>query len=190
MLLGFPRQLRVNQSGTMSLGLRGQTRDFESAIRGELPVLYRVAKRMASSTADAEDLVQETLLRAFAAWNRFDGRHVRAWLMKILYNENLARFRSREPDFQLSEFEADEPFQDDLWVSVANREQAQVILSELEKLESHHRLAIQLCDVEGMSYEEVADILEVPIGTVRSRICRGRNLLRERVLHRLGGSIE
>ncbi len=145
---------------------------------------------MAKSAFDAEDLVQETLIRAFSAWNRFDGRHLRAWLLRILYNENLARFRKPEPDLQLSDFDWEEPFRDDLWVSVANRDQAQTILQQLECLESHHRLVIQLCDVEGMSYEEVASVLDVPVGTVRSRLFRGRNVLRERVLAVMGGSFE
>ena len=68
---------------------------FESVVMAELPVLYRVAKRLVRSEADAEDLVGQSLLLAAKAWGQFDGRHVRSWLIRILKNEHLGRLRSR-----------------------------------------------------------------------------------------------
>lgn len=167
---------------------RLRKRDFDTALRGEIPVLYRVARRMTRQSDDAEELVQLTMISAFKAWERFDGAKIRPWLLKILHNENLARFRKYPQPEQLSEFESDEPWQDDLWQTVLTREQADRILQELERLEPHYKLVIQLCDVEGMTYDEVAEVLDLPVGTVRSRLFRGRNLLRERVIAK-GGEI-
>jgi RNA polymerase sigma-70 factor (ECF subfamily) len=173
---------RGNSILAINLGLTYKPRDFEKAIRGELPVLYRVARQMVRSSDEAEELVQRTLVSAFRGWERFDGRKLRAWLLRILTHENLARFRGPEAPASLEDIEGLEPSRDDLWDTVLNRDQVSCILRNLEKLEPHYRIVIQLCDVEGMTYEEVAEVIEVPIGTVRSRLFRGRNQLRELVL--------
>lgn len=173
---------RGNSILAINLGLTFKPRDFEKAIRGELPVLYRVARQMVRSQDDAEELVQRTLVSAFRGWERFDGRKLRAWLLRILTHENLSRFRGPEAPVSLDEIEGLEPSRDDLWDTVLNRDQVACILRNLEKIEPHYRIVIQLCDVEGMTYEEVAEVIDVPIGTVRSRLFRGRNQLRELVL--------
>ena len=178
---------RGNGILAINLGLSYKPRDFEKAIRGELPVLYRVARQMVRSADDAEELVQRTLVAAFRGWERFDGRKLRPWLLKILSHENLARFRGPEAPLSLDEPEMAEPSRDDLWDTVLSRNQVACILRNLEKVEPHYRIVIQLCDVEGMTYEEVAEVVDVPIGTVRSRLFRGRNQLRELVLTE-GGS--
>ncbi|MEQ1934816.1 MAG: sigma-70 family RNA polymerase sigma factor, partial [Fimbriimonadaceae bacterium] len=132
--------------------------------------------------------VQQTLLRAFTAWERFDGARLRPWLLRILSNENLARFRGPTPPQQFAENESDQPFEDNLWDTVLTRDQVQRILTNLDKLELHYRLAVQLCDVEGLSYEEASQALDVPMGTIRSRLFRGRAMLRDLVLND-GGDI-
>lgn len=159
----------------------GKRRDFESVVRAELPFLYRVARRMAGESDDAGDLVQSTLIRAHSAWDRFDGRKLRPWLLKILYHENLARFR-RSPNLPLPDDETTDLHADDLWTSILNRDQAARIMRNMDRLQDHYRIVVQLCDVEEMSYEEVATALEIPIGTVRSRLFRGRDRLRTLVL--------
>ncbi len=164
--------------------------DFERAVRGELAVMYRVARRLTNSGPDAEDLVQQTLLRAFTAWDRFDGAKLRPWLLRILSNENLARFRGPAAPQQFSEDEHDQPFENNLWETVLTRDQVQRILCNLDKLETHYKLAVQLCDVEGLSYEEAAQALDVPMGTIRSRLFRGRAMLRELVLNDGGDNRE
>ncbi len=163
--------------------------DFENSIRKELPVLYRVARRMGCTEEEAEDTVQSTLLKAFQAWTRFDGRHLRSWLIKILRNERLMVIRSQHNDVSLDEHDTIEATEEPFWNEVAWRLEADRILEEMENLPEHYRLAIHLCDVEQMSYEEAADAMDVPIGTVRSRLFRAREMLRRR-LEPLGGALE
>ncbi|MCG9894005.1 MAG: sigma-70 family RNA polymerase sigma factor, partial [Fimbriimonadaceae bacterium] len=132
---------------------------------------------------------QMTLVKAYQAWERFDGRHLRSWLIRILRNERLMAIRSEKPSVSLEEEDVAEPVQEPFWNEVAWRAHAHRVLEELERLPDSFRLAIQLCDVEDMSYEEAAEALEIPIGTVRSRLFRGRQMLRNR-LAPLSGQFE
>ncbi len=162
---------------------------FERALRGELAVLYRVARRMGASPEEAEDAVQSTLMKAFQNWDRFDGRHLRSWLIRILRNERLMAIRSERPTESLDHEDAPEPSEDTLWSEVTWRMEAGRILDELELLPEHYRLAVQLCDVEQMTYEEAAEAMDVKVGTVRSRLFRARALLRQR-LEPMTGALE
>lgn len=157
--------------------------EYENAVRGELAVLYRVARRMVRSPEEAEDLVQQTLMRAYGAWSRFDGQHLRSWLIRILRNENLMRLRTsnRYEYVELNESSAvDEGF----WNEVVWRDHADRILDALDEIPLEFRMVVVLCDVEQMSYEESAQILEIPLGTVRSRLSRGRAMIRARLSER------
>ncbi len=153
-------------------------RDFESKLRDELPVLFRVAKRLAKSSDTAEDLVGQTLYAAIKFKNSFDGRHLRSWLIKILRNEfnTLIRREASRPTVVLDEIEAET---ESFWEEVHWKVDAQTILREMDNLSEEHRMMIQLCDVEEMSYEEAADALDIPVGTVRSRLFRARAKLRD-----------
>ena len=135
---------------------REQVPDFESTVKSELAVLYRVARRMGASPDESEDLVQITLIKAFQAWERFDGRHLRSWLIRILRNERLMMIRSDRNEQSLDEpysaEVADEPF----WNELSWKLQADRILEELEELPEIYKMAIHLCDVEQMSYDEAA----------------------------------
>jgi len=159
----------------------GRKPDFESAVRGELPLLYRVARRMSSSVDEAEDLVQQTLIKAYRGWGRFDGSYLRSWLMRIMRNEMAYAKRREAAGIQTAELLDDGISEDGLWDSVAWRDQAQKILNELDRLPEEYRMAVVLCDVEEMSYEEAARAMDVPIGTVRSRVSRGRAIIRTRL---------
>ena len=153
--------------------------DFEASLRNELPVLFRVAKRLAKSVDAAEDLVGQTLYAAIRFKHSFDGRHLRSWLIKILRNEHNSQMRrdASRPTVLLDEIEGEtEPF----WDEVNWRVDAQTLLRELDNLSEEHRMIIQLCDVEELSYEQAAEALDIPIGTVRSRLFRARAKLRER----------
>jgi RNA polymerase sigma-70 factor (ECF subfamily) len=168
----------------------GKKDSFERLARLELPVLYRVARRMGASPDEAEDLVQTTLLKAYQAWDRFDGRHLRSWLIRILRNERLMNMRG--PQIQVDSLDAPdayEPSEEPFWEEVSWRMEAGRILEELEQLPENFRLAIQLCDVEQMTYEEAAAALDIPIGTIRSRLFRARALLRQR-LAPISGKLE
>ena len=155
--------------------------DFESSVKNELPVLYRVARRMGCNQDEAEDTVQSALIKAYQAWERFDGRHLRSWLIRILRNERLMQLRSEKPHSSLDEPGAVEAAEEPFWEEVSWRMEADRILDELENLPEVYKMAIQLCDVEQLTYEEAATAMDVPIGTVRSRLFRARAMLRKRL---------
>lgn len=156
--------------------------DFEKAALAELGLLYRVARRLAMNSADAEDLVSQTLLSAGRSWEGFDGRHPRSWLITILKNEHLKSIRSRgSRPRMVSMDEGAELSQGDPSEQLEQRAFVNDILRELDSLPEDFRMAVALCDVEQLSYEDAAVALDVPIGTVRSRLFRGRRLLRERL---------
>jgi RNA polymerase sigma-70 factor (ECF subfamily) len=156
-------------------------RDFERSLKSELPVLFRVAKRLSRSNEMAEDLVGQTLLAAVKFQSSFDGRHFRSWLIKILRNEfnSLIRRELARPTVVLEDAEGET---EDFWEEVNWRVDADTLMRELDQLSEEHRMIIQLCDVEELTYEEASDALDIPIGTVRSRLFRARARLRARCL--------
>ena len=155
---------------------------FESVVHRELPVLYRVARRLASNGSDAEDLVGNSLLLAAKAWTSFDGRHPRSWLLRILKNEYLGTIRKRSSRPEVALDDILEPSEEGFWQEVSWKAVGNNILTELDQLPEEYRLAVTLCDIEEMSYEDAAEAMEVPVGTVRSRLFRGRRLLRARLV--------
>lgn len=163
------------------MSLFARPRDFESSVREELPVLYRVARRMGCTAEEAEDLVQTALIKAYQAWTRFDGRHLRSWLVRILRNERLMSLRGAKVTASLDAPEATEVAEPPFWDHLAVRLDADKLIAELDRLPDIYRDTVQLCDVEQMSYEEAAEAMDVPVGTVRSRLFRARALLRDRL---------
>ncbi len=161
-------------------GLRKEA-DFEKAVKGELSVLYRVARRMGCSPEEAEDLVQIALIKAYTAWGRFDGRHIRSWLIRILRNERLMAIRSEKNEVSLDEPDAPEPVEEPFWNQLSWKLQVDRIMEELNQLPEIYKTAIHLCDIEQLSYEEAAEAMDIPIGTVRSRLFRARAMLREKL---------
>lgn len=162
---------------------------FERCVEPELPVLYRVALRLSRDPDTAADLVGQTLFKAFRGWESFDGSHLRSWLLKILKNEWGILIRSQNSSISIdhaADLETDAIRQDDVWDEVSARVDYQHILRELDNLPEEYRLAVQLCDIEELSYQEAAVVMEVPLGTVRSRLFRGREMLRKRLLPTMG----
>ncbi len=129
---------------------------------------------MTRNTADAEDLVQETLLRAYRAFDRYTpGTNIRAWLYTILYRARTDWLRRALRSPQTVELGDEDPG------APARRDpRDEDIGRALERLSEPFRSAVLLRDVEGLSYEEIATVMQAPIGTVMSRIHRGRSLLR------------
>lgn len=161
--------------------------DFEAQALSHLDALYRTALRMTGESASAEDLVQETFLRAFRSFDRFvPGTHFRAWIFTILTNTYINEYRrnSRAPavtDFAASEPEADA---EQVFLTAEEVEALKERLGDeakkaLEKVSPELRLVFLLSTFEGMSYQEIAGILGIPIGTVMSRLFRARKVLRE-----------
>jgi len=158
--------------------------------------LYSAALRMTRNPADAEDLVQETYLKAYRGFGGFqEGTNLKAWLYRILTNTfiNIYRSKKRRPD----ETELDEVEDLYLYRRLGGLEAAtmgrsaedelmdwfteQEVKDALEDLPEQFRMAVLLADVEGFSYKEIADILDIPIGTVMSRLHRGRTGLQKRL---------
>ena len=160
--------------------------------------LYSAALRMTRNPADAEDLVQETYLKAYRAFNTFqEGTNLKAWLYKILTNTFINSYRSRKRRPEQSELEDVEDLYlyrrlGGLEAAAAGRSAEEEVLDSftdaevkeaIESLPEQFRLAVLLADVEGFSYKEIAEILDVPIGTVMSRLHRGRKALQKALFH-------
>src|SRR5262245_53576887 len=177
------------------LGLRQkrqERREFEELALPHLDSLYGTALRLTHNEKDAEDLVQDTLLRAFRFFHRFErGTNARAWLFKILSNTFANRYRKRQRERSvLDEARADGAplYSDDQQNASRDPETARVgrlfsdkVKEALDALREDFRMAVILADLEDFSYRESADIMEGPVGTVMSRIYRGRRMLQDRL---------
>ncbi len=165
--------------------------DFEHEVMPHLQALYGVALRMTRSEGDAEDLVQDTILRAYRFWDGYTaGSNCRAWLMRILTNvfRNRYRERAREQEVlgeaessaaNLGQFQGSAPR--DAESALFGRMLSRDVERALATLPPEFRLPVILADLEDLSYKEIADIMECPAGTVMSRLFRGRRLLQKRL---------
>jgi RNA polymerase sigma-70 factor (ECF subfamily) len=163
---------------------------FERDVLPLLPNLYGAAMRMTRNPSDAEDLVQETYLRAYRGFAGFkEGTNLKAWLYRILTNSfiNTYRKKQREPQIVDGPEDVDEWYLYDklggrsVEVSAENEVLDRIpdadVKAALESLSENFRIPVLLADVEGFSYKEIAEIMETPIGTVMSRLHRGRKAL-------------
>lgn len=154
---------------------------FEEVVTAELPVMYRVARRLTLDAVDAEDLVGQVLFLAAKSWSAFDGEHPRSWLLKILRNEHLSGLRRKAVRPQTVPLDRAQAAAFEQRDTLGAAEIGSQLIEELDKLPEEYRLAVAFCDVEEMTYEDAAAAMDVPIGTVRSRLYRGRQMLRERL---------
>lgn len=163
----------------------GETGDdvFNRLVLPEVDVMWRVALSLTRNRADAEDLVQESLLRAYRAIDTFDGRYPRAWLLTILRNTERNRHRRRrpellrEPEIAEERVPATEP--DAVERRAEDAEFDAAVTAALEQLPENFRSVVELVDVDGLTYQEAADVLDVPLGTVMSRLHRARRRIRD-----------
>ena len=170
-------------------------RRFQEEALPLLDSLYAGALRMTRNPADAEDLVQETMLRAYRSFNRFEpGTNLKAWLFRILTNAyiNVYRKRQREPQKvsqdDIEEFDLYQELKDHDPQFSATPETIVLdslvdsdIIEAIDALPEQFRLAVILSDIEGFTYAEMAEIMDVPLGTVMSRLHRGRKALQKRL---------
>jgi RNA polymerase sigma-70 factor (ECF subfamily) len=175
------------QAATDEAALRER---FERDVLPLLPSLYGAALRMTRNPADAEDLVQEAYLRAFRGFAGFkEGTNLKAWLYRILTNSfiNTYRKKQREPQTVEGPDDLEEWYLFDRLGArsvegsaeqeVLDRIPDQAVKAALESLPDNFRVPVLLADVEGFSYKEIAEIMDTPIGTVMSRLHRGRKAL-------------
>ena len=153
---------------------------FAKQVLPEVEVLLRVARSLTRHPADAEDLVQDTLLRAYRAIDRFDGRHPRAWLLTILRNTHANRGRGRPPEVlsDVAARGAAAPAAEEPEAVVLRGTFDVAVERAFHALPEKFRLVVELVDLGGLSYQEVAVTLDVPVGTVMSRLHRGRGRIR------------
>lgn len=160
-----------------------------------LDSLYNTAYRMSRNAEDAEDLVQETFLKGYRSYSQFTpGTNLKAWLFRILKNTFINEYRRKQAAPYKSDFaEIEDAFESQLAPEAAgqmkNPEQEALensfdenVQRALDLLPADYRMAVLLADIEGFSYREIAEILEIPVGTVMSRLYRGRKLLEEAML--------
>lgn len=163
---------------------------FERDVAPFLDSLYGAALRMTRNPTDAEDLVQEATLKAFAAFESFtEGTNLKAWLFRILTNTYINQYRKKQRSpLQTSADELTDSELNDVGESLGMRSaEAEAmarladgeIVDALAALPEDFRMAVYLVDVEGFTYKEAAEIMETPVGTVMSRLSRGRKQLRE-----------
>lgn len=163
--------------------------DFEKEMIPHLDSLYNFAIRLTSDPIDAEDLVQDTIVKAFRFFSSYEkGTNAKAWLFRILKNSYINNYRKKSKQPQQVDYDEVSTYYENIRSEQSDTTDMEDILYRdmlddqitraLQRLPEDFRTVVLLCDVEGFTYEEIANMLDVPIGTIRSRLHRGRNLLR------------
>jgi len=166
--------------------------EFNREALPHMEILYNYALRLTGNPDDADDLVQETFLKAYRFWDKYEqGTNIRAWLFRIMKNSYINRYRkeTREPDtvdyndiqnfYNVIRDESSDP--NDLQEKIFGGLLEDDVARALESLAEDFRTVVILCDIEGLTYEEISEFIDCPIGTVRSRLHRGRKMLRAKL---------
>ena len=169
--------------------------DFRAATMPFMDALYNTAYRMTRNAQDAEDLVQETYFKAYRYYDKFEeGTNLKAWLFRIMKNTFINNYRKNQrippqTDFADLEGGLETRVREDAAGRIKNPEEEflanivdEQVKEAMDGLPTDYRMAVVLADLEKFSYKEIAEILEVPVGTVMSRLYRGRKLLEEAML--------
>lgn len=166
-------------------------RSFEQQALPLMPQLYGAALRWTRNPSDAEDLVQETYAKAFGAWGKFEqGTNLKAWLFRIMTNTHINLYNKRNKDQAKTALDDLEDWQVGLGESVTSNSNraaeleaidnlpSQIIKDALAQIPDEFRMAVYYAVVEGLPYAEIAEIMGTPVGTVMSRLHRGKKLLK------------
>ncbi len=176
----------------LSRATRRKHSDFEKEALPHMDVLYNYALRTTGNEDDARDLLQETYLKAYRFWDKYEkGTNIRAWLFRIMKNSYINRYRKETKEPDKVDYGDIENFYNSIRANYADTNDLQEklfgnllgdeVAKALEELPEDFRTVVILCDIEGMTYEEISEFIERPIGTVRSRLHRGRKLLQARL---------
>src|SRR5580700_11855738 len=165
----------------------GQAGGFEEVVLPHLDAAYNLARWLVRQPQDAEDIVQEAYLRAFKFFGGYQGGDARAWVLKIVRNTSYSFFEKNRPAELAEEFDekvhtastAEEPGAEAALLKSAD---SRMLREALDELPVNFREVLVLRELEGMSYKEIAEVMDVPIGTVMSSLARGRGQLRELLL--------
>jgi RNA polymerase sigma-70 factor (ECF subfamily) len=174
----------------LELSEKEKQRAFEREMLPHLDALFNFAIRLTSDPVDAQDLVQETMVKAFRFFASYEkGTNAKAWLFRILKNSYINSYRRVSKMPAMVDYEEVSVFYEtirsertdttDLEELMFRDKMDDTVSGALARLPEDFRTVVLLCDVEGFTYEEIANMLDVPIGTIRSRLHRGRNLLRD-----------
>lgn len=163
--------------------------EFQDEMLPHLDAVYNFALRLTTDPNDAEDLVQDSIVKAFRFFNSYEkGTNAKAWLFRILKNSYINNYRKKSKQPHQVDYDEISTFYETVRSEQTNTTDMEdimygqllddVVTRALEQLPEDFRTVVLLCDVEDFTYEEIANMLDVPIGTIRSRLHRGRNLLR------------
>lgn len=186
-MIATARRVSEAVAGSEATAEADRRQRFTRYVLPELPVLLRVALSLTDQLADAEDLVQDTVLRAYRSLDTFDGAHPRAWLLTILRNANINRHRRRrpqlldDPDVELERLAGMADPAGSPETLVVGETFDAVVGGALAELPDRFAQVVRLVDIAGLSYADVADLLGVPVGTVMSRLHRARARIRARL---------
>ena len=167
-------------------------KEFNAEAMPHMPLLRNYANKICNNELDADDLLQETYLRAFRFYNKFEkGTNCKAWLFRIMKNLFINEYRKNQKSPGKVDYEEIENFYEsiksnytdsaDAQEKIYNNQLDDEVMYALNSLQDEFKTVIILCDIEGLSYEEIADFVQCPVGTIRSRLHRGRKILQQKL---------
>jgi len=186
------KQANIPPSPAVAKALHKRQSEFEAEVIPHKDILLNFALRTTGNKDDANDLLQETFMKAFRFWDKYEkGTNIRAWLFRIMKNTYINRYRKETREPGMVDYEDVENFYDsirddstdsnDLQKTMYNNMLSDEVIVALQSLPEDFRTVVILCDIEQLTYEEISDFLNCPIGTVRSRLHRGRIILEEKL---------
>ncbi|MEX2435418.1 MAG: sigma-70 family RNA polymerase sigma factor [Balneolaceae bacterium] len=172
-------------------------KDFNEEIIPHLDALYNFGLRLTADPNDAEDLVQDTIVKAYRFFSSYEkGTNAKAWLFRILKNSYINNYRKKSKKPQEVDYDEVATFYETIRAERTETSDLEDkmfrelidddISNALDEIPEDFRTVVLLCDVEDFTYEEIANMLDVPIGTIRSRLHRGRNLLKAQLMEYAG----
>jgi RNA polymerase sigma-70 factor (ECF subfamily) len=176
----------------VSQTLLKRQKEFETEAFPHKDILFNFALRTTGDKDDAHDLLQETFMKAFRFWDKYEkGTNIRAWLFRIMKNSYINRYRKETREPGMVDYDDVENFYDsirddstdsnDLQKRMYSNMLSDEVTEALQSLPEDFRTVVILCDIEGLMYDEISEFLNCPIGTVRSRLHRGRKILEEKL---------